>query len=109
MRYSIIFLLMCSLVFGQVGKNLQVLKVKSKVELKRYMEGIASDLGVKCVFCHNMRDKSSDQNKHKIIAREMLKMTSMINNDFLNWENADQATCWTCHQGNKYPVAKDIE
>ncbi len=87
-------------------KSLQVLDVENKGELKQIMEGISDDLGVKCVFCHNMRDKSSDEKQHKVIAREMLKMVSQLNSDFFTWDNAEKVTCWTCHQGYKEPPKK---
>lgn len=92
-----------------IGKNLQVLKFESKKEMKAYMETISSDLGVKCVFCHNMNDKSSDEKKHKQIARKMMKMTGNINSDYFSWEGAKGVSCWTCHQGNKEPQAKVVK
>lgn len=94
--------------WAQTGpKNLLVMKPASKKELKMYMERISDDLGVKGVFCHNMSDKSSDQKKHKLAARSMMKMTRNINTEFLNWDGADQVTCWTCHQGQKEPPVKE--
>ncbi|MFH1852802.1 MAG: c-type cytochrome [Candidatus Neomarinimicrobiota bacterium] len=86
-----------------VWQNLQVLQFESKAELKQFMEGVAADLGVECVFCHDLRDKSSDEKKHKLVARDMLKMTAGINDQYLNWEGAEKVGCWSCHRGQKEP------
>ena len=39
-------------------KNLQVLDINSKSEMRKYMKSISKDLGIKCSHCHNMDDKS---------------------------------------------------
>ena len=59
-------------------KNLQVLDFESIRDVKKYMNTVAKDLGVKCSFCHDIRNKSKDTN-HKIIARDMMKMQREIN------------------------------
>lgn len=92
---------------AQVGHNLQILQFETKGELKLYMETISENLGVECVFCHAMRDKSSDEKEHKPMARNMIKMTMDINSSYLNWEGAEKVTCWTCHQGYKEPPKKE--
>ena len=87
-------------------KNVQVLDITSKSELRNYMKSITKDLGVKCSHCHNMDDKSLDT-PHKEIAREMILLTRQINdylhafqaNDEEGKEEALTVTCWTCHKG----------
>ena len=107
LRNSVALIFFLTIIGAQSGpKNLQILKVKSKSELKQVMENIAGDLGVKCVFCHNMRDKSSDEKNHKLVAREMMKMVQHINSEFLTWEGAASVSCWTCHKGQKEPGKK---
>ena len=91
-------------------KNLQVLDFESIRDVKKYMNTVAKDLGVKCSFCHDIRNKSKDTN-HKIIARDMIKMQREINERLLLTENDSlksnetqaQISCWTCHRGEKYP------
>src|SRR6476661_10429646 len=69
------------------AKNLKVLpKDISHEELDSIMDGFKAALGVKCGFCHatskddpKKLDFASDDKKHKIIAREMMKMTAKIN------------------------------
>ena len=38
-------------------KNVKVLDIQSRSEMKTYMKSIAKDLGIKCSHCHNMDDK----------------------------------------------------
>jgi hypothetical protein len=83
-------------------KNLKVLKFQTIPEVKKYMKGIAKDLGVKCKFCHDLNDKSIDTD-HKRIARSMMRLVEDLNTNFFNWEDAPQITCWTCHRGEKEP------
>ena len=88
-------------------KNVKVLEIKSRTELKKYMQSISKDLGVKCSYCHDMDDKSIDT-PLKDITREMIKLTKYLN-DILNVEIPDTThhktfvTCWTCHHGKTMP------
>ena len=91
-------------------KNLQVLDFESIRDVKKYMNTVAKDLGVKCSFCHDIRNKSKDTD-HKIIARDMMKMQREINEHLLLIEGDSlnkneilpQISCWTCHRGSKHP------
>ena len=84
-------------------KNVQVLDITSKKEMKKYMKSITKDLGGKCKDCHDMDDMSLD-NPVKEIAREMIVLTRRIN-DILSSVKEDKdttftkVTCWTCHKG----------
>jgi len=88
-------------------KNVKVLEIESRTELKKYMQSISKDLGVKCSYCHDMDDKSIDT-PLKNITREMIKLTKYLN-DILNVEIPDTThhktfvTCWTCHHGKTMP------
>jgi hypothetical protein len=69
-----------------IYKNLKILpKNISKEQLDSVMHHFTASLNVKCNFCHvrNEEAKSwdfaSDDNKHKLVAREMMKMTDKIN------------------------------
>ena len=68
-------------------KNLQVLDINSKSEMRKYMKSISKDLGVKCSHCHDMDDKSLD-NPEKDITREMIKLTKYLN-ELLNNQSED--------------------
>lgn len=95
--------------FGQVGdpKNLQVLKGLSGKEVRDYMKSVSDGVGQKCLYCHNLKDYSSDELKPKKIAREFLKMVKdvnaqvvTINKAVMNKSKLDQVTCYTCHHGS---------
>jgi hypothetical protein len=83
-------------------KNVQVLTDLSREELEDYMAEITEHIGAeKCTFCH-VRDKSSDENEHKVVAREYMKLVKELNEGFFK-EKEHKVTCFTCHQGQKEP------
>lgn len=83
------------------------------------MKEYSVSLGVKCNFCHVKSEVdstrlnfASDDNKHKNMARYMMKMTSEINEQYFKEENGGEVahgalmvSCFTCHNGNKEPKA----
>jgi hypothetical protein len=95
--------------------NLQVLpKDVAKRELVASMRGIASDLGVRCAHCHvgpdNLEgmDFASDEKRSKRVAREMLRMVSVIEQTVTKLpghepESHPAVTCYNCHRGLKRP------
>jgi hypothetical protein len=101
-----------------VYKNLKILpKNITKPQMDSVMKSFTVALGVKCNFCHvrneeaNTWDFPSDANKHKLIAREMMKMTTKINDKYFdvaggskNLNAALMVTCYTCHNGRKEPL-----
>ena len=88
---------------GSEFKNVQVLNNMTPEELDEYMIAILEQIGVgKCTYCH-VRDKSSDENEHKVIARKFMKMTKELNETVFK-ESEEKITCYTCHRGKKHPV-----
>ncbi len=99
-------------------KNLKVLpKNTNKQQLDSVMKHFTIALGVKCNFCHvRLNDEqknwdfASDNNEHKIIARDMMRMTARINKKFFDVKNtksldADlEVSCYTCHGGKVHPA-----
>jgi hypothetical protein len=103
-------------VFGNELKNVQVLPFTTEKEITRYMKKqVAKSLGVKCTFCHDLKDKSKDDNPHKLVAREMMKMLANVNENMVsiadlaqksgleNWEKTPVVECWSCHRGSTIP------
>ena len=85
-------------------QNLQVLSPDiSKDELKEIMTGFTEALGVKCTFCHTIDEYDKDDNKHKPMARNMIKLVVHLleNAEVYFPEETDQKKigCATCHQG----------
>ena len=102
-----------------VYKNLKVLpKNINKHELDSVMKLFTASLGVKCNFCHVRLDNEkkdwnfpSDENEHKLVARDMMRMAKKINKKYFNEEKkeddkmqvANAITCFTCHNGKEEP------
>ena len=82
------------------GKNIKVLKGMSKAEIKKFMKGVATALGVQCDHCHNTDDMSQDTPK-KEKAREMMLMAASINKEYFKGEK--KVGCITCHNGKPEP------
>ena len=97
-------------------KNLKVLnKNISHDELDSIMKSFKNSLGVKCSFCHAQQkddpkklDFASDENEHKLISRDMMRMTMKINKKYFRNEKQDAITCYTCHNGHKEPVPAPV-
>ncbi|RYZ22477.1 MAG: c-type cytochrome [Chitinophagaceae bacterium] len=99
-------------------KNLKVLpKNITEKQMDSVMHHFTASLGQKCNFCHirnaetKQWDWASDEHKHKLIAREMMKMTNDINKKYFefagNPKNLDtklMVTCYTCHNGKVEPA-----
>lgn len=97
-------------------KNLQVLpKNISEDSLNRIMDGFTESLGVDCRYCHT-RDKKADtliydkdDKAEKEIARNMMRMTTDINEKYFHFNEDVKAgevqavTCYTCHRGEPMP------
>ena len=105
MKFTLIFFLFLQFNFAQELKNQKVLSFETKKAIMDYMKKeIAPSLGVKCSFCHNVRDFASDENKHKEITRQMITMTNSINKNTMTPLAYEPINCWTCHQGNTDPL-----
>ena len=102
-----LLIILFSLSISKDFKNVQVLDIASKKEMKKYMKSITKDLGGKCKDCHDMDDMSLD-NPVKEIAREMIVLTRQINEYLFSLQEQDTTakknqtavSCWTCHKGD---------
>jgi hypothetical protein len=83
------------------AKNLKVL-TQDVLQATMFNE-IRPGLGVRCDFCHNPQDYSSDEKPEKVTARKMLEMVKNINANTFNGDQKVQ--CWTCHRGQQKPEA----
>jgi hypothetical protein len=90
----------------QVQKNIQVLSGLPASQLIPVMNYMASSLGVRCTYCHVMKDNKwdfvADEKPEKGTAREMIKMVQVINKG--NFKGNPAVGCFTCHRGNHEPV-----
>jgi hypothetical protein len=94
--------------FPDEFKNLTIVQTDIAPDtLQAMMNSMAAGLGVRCDFCHvregRRTDFASDENKHKQIARDMMRMTQKINDEFLTRPGGLKVECFTCHRGMKEP------
>jgi len=96
----------------QVFKNIQSLKGMPAGRLVRVMNmGYSRALGVGCLHCHFGQDYSSDEQRPKRAAREMMAMNKMINEELRTLKNLEGkpedkfVSCSTCHRGHVDPNA----
>lgn len=104
-------------------KNLKVLpKNITAKQLDSVMEHFSVSLNVGCDFCHvenkekTDMDFASDDNKHKLIARDMLEMTYAINDKYFDYTGVKRdintqlmITCYSCHNGEKMPATHPVK
>jgi hypothetical protein len=94
----------------QVFKNIQTFKGLPASRLLRIMNlGWSKALGVDCSHCHVVGEWEKEDKPEKQIAREMSKMTGVINNDFIktikNLKGPNPTVnCTTCHRGQVKPA-----
>ena len=84
---------------GKPVKNLQVLPFTDTRETMRYMTKQSKELGVRCSYCHDVKDYSADTKPEKVIARDMIRMTKILNEQGFFWDDAPEVTCYVCHRG----------
>lgn len=93
---------------GEVFKNLQFLKGLPAGRLAGVMTGWNNALGVKCNHCHTLGTWEKEDMPAKQIARDMMALTSKINNESLkeikNLKGEKPSiSCYTCHRGAVKP------
>ena len=101
-------------------KNLQILpKDITERQMDSVMHHFNEALSVKCNFCHvrndttNKMDFANDAKPHKNKAREMMKLTNKINDDYFDVTGGQRTittqlmvTCYTCHHGSTDPAVR---
>ena len=104
-------------------KNLKILpKDITKVQMDSVMHHFTASLNVKCNFCHVFNSEAkkmdfvSDENKHKLVARQMMTMTNDLNKKYFNHTGSAitltsqlAVSCFTCHNGAKEPAVQAPE
>ncbi len=91
----------------QVRKNIKVLNGLPDSQLQPVMNYMAVSLGVKCNFCHVIKDGkwdfAADEKPEKQTAREMIQMTQNLNK--ANFKGQIEISCNTCHRGRSHPAS----
>ncbi len=90
---------------GDIYQNVQVLGDLSIAEFNRQMaahvQWIAPEQG--CSYCHDTSNFSQDARYTKVVARNMLRMTQHINEQWQDHVQETGVTCYTCHRGQNVP------
>lgn len=98
-------------------KNLKILPQDiSEKTMDSLMDAYSKALGVGCSFCHKQveslpdsLDYASDENSMKENAREMMRMTILINKTYFHFDKNQNpeylsvVSCKTCHRGEVMP------
>ena len=93
-----------------VYKNIQILKGKPAGVILSIMEiAYNKSLGVRCNYCHDLKDWASDAKKQKGIARQMSGMVHDINEKYIKSIDGLKSehpavNCTTCHRGQIKPA-----
>jgi hypothetical protein len=100
-------------------KNLQILSQKiSDEDMDYVMESFSVNLGSNCLFCHPGKqegpefsiDYVTDVLQNKRVARDMLRMTFMLNKKYFDikmtgkMNTRGKVWCKTCHMGSPVPL-----
>lgn len=86
------------------GTNLEIYPKGTDLKvIKKDMKVISKSLGVQCDFCHDLDDFAADSNKHKKVARDMMRMVTDINKQLKKDGYDATVSCMTCHQGKEHP------
>ncbi|MFL6228057.1 MAG: c-type cytochrome [Pyrinomonadaceae bacterium] len=94
----------------QVFKNIQTFKGAPAKRVLLVMNAYTRALGVDCAYCHTPEQWDKDDKPTKTTARDMMRMTAAINNDFVkamkNVAPNASVSCSTCHRGQPHPDAR---
>jgi hypothetical protein len=99
-------------------KNLKILPQDiTHEQMDSVMHHFTGALNVKCNFCHvrneekKEMDWAADDNKHKLVARQMMTMTNELNKKYfshtgssITLTSALAVSCFTCHHGATDPA-----
>jgi hypothetical protein len=94
---------------GEVFRNVQLLKDVPAGRFLKIMDlGYSRSLGISCDYCHVEDRWEADEKRPKRAAREMIRMTSLINEKLGELQEIDTAdatvNCTTCHRGYVKPA-----
>ena len=92
-----------------VFKNLKMMKGVPAERFLMRMNAFSRALGVSCRHCHVPGHWKDDDKKPKAIARQMMRMTGAINEEYLakidfGPDEKPSVNCTTCHRGEVEPM-----
>lgn len=93
---------------SEIYENVQVLGDVDAGHFTRLMQAMTGWVvgdEAACEYCHNLDNLASDEKYTKVVARQMLRMTRWINEDWDVHVQPSGVTCYTCHRGKPVPQA----
>ena len=90
--------------FGTMEGTRKFNQDKSEAEVKKIMKVMADGIGVKCVFCHNEKDYTSDEKPMKDFVRKKMYLVDWMNHKYRPATAKWEYSCYTCHRGSIKPV-----
>jgi len=92
-----------------VFKNLKVMQGMPAERFLGAMNSFSRALGVSCRHCHVPGHWADEDKKPKEVARQMMKMSRAINDEYLAkmdlGDDRSNVGCMTCHRGEAEPMA----
>jgi hypothetical protein len=93
-----------------VFDNIKVFKGMEAGRVPNIMGAFTHALGAHCTLCHVSGKFASEDKKEKQIARDMMHMTSVLNDSLLhkiaNVDDDAHISCYTCHHGQPKPASR---
>jgi len=93
-----------------VFENIKVFKGMEASRVPAIMGAFTHALGTHCTLCHVSGKFASEDKKEKQIARDMMHMTSVLNDSLLhkiaNVDDDAHISCYTCHHGQPKPASR---
>jgi hypothetical protein len=90
--------------FGVAEGTRKVYKTETEKQIKVHMEKMSKEIGVKCTFCHNVKDYTSEEKPMKDFVRHKMQMVEWLNAKYRPKTAAWEYSCYTCHRGQVKPV-----
>lgn len=90
--------------FGVAEGTRKIYKNMTEAQIKPHMEKMSKEIGVKCVFCHNVKDYTSEEKPMKDFVRHKIQMVEWLNAKYRPKDAKWEYSCYSCHRGQVKPV-----
>lgn len=88
--------------YNTQAENIVKIKLKEQ-EVRDQMIEISKQLGVTCNECHNVSNFTDSSKSTFKVAREHIKIVSLLKQNGFDGKKSTEASCYICHQGHLNP------
>ncbi len=106
-RISLIFTLLVLPAFLVSGEPEILTKTDSDFVKREQMIVMSRQLGVTCVYCHNLKNLKSSEKKTFKIAKNHMDVVTWINTKGFQPPSVGKVDCYACHRGKAVPDYKE--